>query len=312
MKNPSFVKPRIVFSRCLVFAACRYDGMILSDKFTEKLSKKIESITVCPEVMIGLGIPRDPIRVVSTPHGRILLQPSTGRNITEEMKMFTAKFLDSLSGIDGFILKGKSPSCGIKNVKQFSVTGEIIGRGAGFFGDAVLERFPHLAVEDESRLADFKIRDYFLTRIFTFARLRKAVSQGSISALIRFHTQNRLLLMAYNQKVLGGLDRLLVNPHNEPVEEVIHMYEQTFRSIFSKVSSRSSNIKVLKHALGYFSGRLSEEEKNSFAGDSTLYKEGKIPLSHVISVMKAWINRYQVRYLMSQTFFSRYPDELGD
>jgi len=286
--------------------------MILSDAFIEKLSKKVESVAVCPEMMIGLGMPRDSIRVISTPWGRILFQPSTKRDLTFAMKAFTAEFLDSLQGMDGFVLKGKSPSCGIGNVKQFSTAGEIIGRGTGFFGDAVLERFPHLAVEDESSLADLKIRNHFLTRIFASARLRGAVSKGSVSSLTLFHEQNKLLVMAFDEDPHGDIARLLADSHDKPVEEVIDLYERAFRSTLSKDSSISLNIKVLEHALGYFSERLTGEEKNSFAAEITLYEEGKKTLNGMIRVMKGWIDRYRVRELMSQTYFCRYPEEMGD
>ncbi|MDP2981875.1 MAG: DUF523 domain-containing protein [Candidatus Latescibacter sp.] len=170
---PSSVKPRVVFSRCLGFACCRYDGMCISDEFVDKLREQVECITVCPETEIGLGVPRDPIRVISTQNGRTLFQPSTGRNLTGEMQVFSAAFLDSLPMIDGFILKGRSPSCGIKGVEQFSPEGKIIGKGTGIFGDAVMKRFPHLVVEDEGRLKDRKNRELFLVKIFAFARLRK-------------------------------------------------------------------------------------------------------------------------------------------
>ena len=169
---PSSVKPRVVFSRCLGFACCRYDGMCISDELVDKLREQVECITVCPETEIGLSVPRDPIRVIHTLQGRILFQPATGRNFTGEMQVFSAAFLDSLPMIDGFILKGRSPSCGIKDVKQFSPEGKIIGTGTGFFGEAVMKRFPHLAVEDEGRLKDRKNREHFLVKIFAFARLR--------------------------------------------------------------------------------------------------------------------------------------------
>jgi uncharacterized protein YbbK (DUF523 family) len=89
------------------------------------------------------------------------------------MQEFSTVVLDSLQGIDGFIVKDLPPSCGITNVKQFSPEGEIIGKGTGFFGEAVINRFPHLAVEDESCLKDMKLREHFLKRVFAFARLRE-------------------------------------------------------------------------------------------------------------------------------------------
>jgi uncharacterized protein YbbK (DUF523 family) len=170
---PSSFKPRVVISRCLGFACCRYDGKCISDEFIDSLRERVECITVCPETEIGLGVPRDPIRVIQTLRGRILLQPATGRDLTGEMHAFSAVFLDSLSTIDGFILKGRSPSCGVRDVKQFSPEGKIIGKGTGFFGEAVMNRFPHIAVKDEDCLKDSNPREQFLENIFELARLRK-------------------------------------------------------------------------------------------------------------------------------------------
>jgi uncharacterized protein YbgA (DUF1722 family) len=118
--------------------------------------------------------------------------------------------------------------------------------------------------------------------------------------------------MAFDEDPHGDIARLLADSHDKPVEEVIDLYERAFRSTLSKDSSISLNIKVLEHALGYFSERLTGEEKNSFAAEITLYEEGKKTLNGMIRVMKGWIDRYRVRELMSQTYFCRYPEEMGD
>ena len=175
-----------------------------------------------------------------------------------------------------------------------------------------MKRFPRLAVEDEGRLKDLKLREHFLIRIFAFARLRETVSQGTMSALISFHSENKLLLMAYNRTVLRELDRLAANPGNKPVVEVISAYEQAFGKVFIKISSRASNINVLMHTLGYFHGKLSGEEKSFVLDAIVRYREGKLPLSAVVNVMQSWITHYQERYLMNQTYFSPYPEKLAE
>jgi uncharacterized protein YbbK (DUF523 family)/uncharacterized protein YbgA (DUF1722 family) len=309
LNTSSFVKPGIVISRCLGFAPCRYDGMIISDEFIKRLGKEVEFITVCPEVMIGLGVPRDPIRVISTPKGKVLFQPSTGRNLTDGMNAFMASLFNSLRGIDGFILKGKSPSCGIRNVKYFSEYGEITGRGTGFFGDAVQTRFSQLAIVDESHLEINIVREHFLSRIFAFARLREAVLTGEINVIIRFHNQNKLFLTAYNWKVIPELDLLLANRKDKPGEQVISAYEQKFRSSLSKIPAPAANIKAIKHSLKYFPGLLSEEENKSLADSLTRYKKGTLPLSSLIRCMRTLIDLYQVRHLLDQTYFFQYPEE---
>lgn len=164
----SRVRPRVVVSQCLGFAAVRYDGQVLESRFVDALRDHVEFVQVCPEVGMGLGVPRDPIRIEATAGDIRLVQPSTGRDLTEAMHRFAETFLDGLGEVDGFILKSRSPSCGIRDTKRFRPGAEdpLDDLGAGLFARAILERFPHAAVEDEARLADPGHRNRFLTRLW--------------------------------------------------------------------------------------------------------------------------------------------------
>ncbi|MDD4858406.1 MAG: DUF523 domain-containing protein, partial [Candidatus Krumholzibacteria bacterium] len=115
----SLARPTVVVSKCLGFAACRYNGLGISSDFVKALMPDVDFVPVCAEVEIGLGVPREPIRVASGPNGLRLLQPSTGLDVTERMVRFARTFLESLSAVDGFILKSRSPSCGVRDVKVF-------------------------------------------------------------------------------------------------------------------------------------------------------------------------------------------------
>jgi uncharacterized protein YbbK (DUF523 family) len=232
-----FIKPILVVSKCLGFAHCRYNGLIISDEFVESLSHYVEFKPVCAEVEIGLGIPRDPVRVVKVNENLQLIQPATGLNATNDMKNFTSSFLDSIGEVDGFILKSRSPSCGIKDVKIYpsAESNMVMERGSGFFGGAVLEKFPYLAVEDEGRLTNFRIREHFMTSIYTFACFRKVKSTNSMKALVQFHSENKLLLMAYNQKEMRELGKITANNDKKATNDVINDYEQ---HLFIKLTKR--------------------------------------------------------------------------
>ena len=162
-----FVKPRVVVSKCLGFAPCRYNGAVISGTVAERLRGHVTFCPVCPEIEIGLGCPRDPIRVVVKDGERRLVQPATGRDVSETMRAFAERFLDSVGEVDGFLLKGRSPSCGIRDVKVHDGPEEETFRreGCGFFAEAVLRRFGHLPVEDEQRLEDAAARDRFLAHL---------------------------------------------------------------------------------------------------------------------------------------------------
>ena len=179
-----FVKPRIVVSKCLNFGACRYNGLMIPSPLVKKLKDQVDFIPVCPEQEIGLGLPRDPIRIIENKGRRSLYQPATGRDLTKEMNVFTGRFLKNLGPVDGFLLKGRSPSCGIRDVKVYPGLTErqrpVTGKSYGFFGGRVMELYPGLAIEDEGRLKNAAIRKHFLNRIFATAHLRKILKSGPV------------------------------------------------------------------------------------------------------------------------------------
>ncbi len=307
-----FVKPKLIVSKCLGFAHCRYNGLIISDEFVSELQPHVDFNPVCPEVEIGLGVPREPIRVISVDEKLRLVQPATGRDVTDEMLGFTDSFLSSVEEVDGFILKSRSPSCGIKDVKVFRGMEKSapVSRDAGFFGRAVSGRFPHLAIEDEGRLTNFRIREHFLAKLFTFSSFREIKASNSMKELVRFHSENKLLLMAYNQKELRILGRITANHEKKPFAEVIEGYGQHLFNAFSCAPRYTSNINVLMHAMGYFSKGLSHSEKSFFLDSLERYRSGKVPLSSNTSILRSWVIRFENEYLMQQTFFEPYPEGL--
>ena len=176
MNSRKFPKPRLFASKCLGFAACRWNGVSISDELVEKLKPFVDFVTACPEADMGLGVPRDPIRIVIKGTAKSLIQLNTEKDITKDMEKFVSRLIDSFGdSIDGFILKDCSPSCGIRDVKAYSSlkSDSMSKTTTGFFGGEVLRRFPGLAVESETRLMNSKIRERFLTRIFAMADFRE-------------------------------------------------------------------------------------------------------------------------------------------
>jgi uncharacterized protein YbgA (DUF1722 family)/uncharacterized protein YbbK (DUF523 family) len=307
-----FPNPKIVISRCIGFDPCRYNGEIVQDKFVARLGPHVEFMCVCPEVEIGLGTPRAPIRIVSSGGGRKLIQPSTGLDVSEKMRKFSHRFLGSLEEVDGFILKNRSPSCGVVDVKVYSGPEKsmAIGTTAGFFGAAVLEKFGDRAVEDEGRLKNLKIREHFLTRIFASARFRRLQQSASMHDLVRFHAENKLLLMAYSQTKMRVLGRIVANVDGERLASVLDLYGKTFREALHNPPRHASPINVLEHALGYFKNELSSREKRHFLDVLESYRYGKTPLSSAVSVLRSWVIRFDSEYLRNQTFFNPFPEDL--
>lgn len=306
------IRPRVVVSRCIEFDHCRYNGDMISSDVVKALKRHVDFTPVCAEVEIGLGVPRDPIRVASFKGELRLVQPSTGRDLTDAMRSFASSFLDSVGTVDGFLLKSRSPSCGIKDVKVFPGFAKqaAIARGAGFFGGAVLDRIPGLPVEDEARLTNFRIREHYLTALWALARFRAARSPGAMRALVDYHSRNKLLLMAYHQTAMRALGRVVANPERKSVAETFAAYEAGLRNALAKPPRFTSNINVLMHALGFFSDKISSAERRHFLATIERYRAGKIPLSAAIAVVTAWLARFEEPYLAQQTFFEPYPETL--
>lgn len=164
-------RPRLVISTCLGFEACRYDGLRVEGTFVDRLRDRVDVVTVCPEVGMGMGIPRDPIRLVEDGGRSTLYQPSTGADLTAAMKSFCDEWLAALGAVDGFVLKGRSPSCAPGDAKLFAsrVLDAPYGRTHGLFAGCVARRFPHLPMVDEVGLEDPEVRERFLAAVFAGA-----------------------------------------------------------------------------------------------------------------------------------------------
>jgi uncharacterized protein YbgA (DUF1722 family)/uncharacterized protein YbbK (DUF523 family) len=310
----SFSRPRIVLSQCLELEPCRYDGQSIRARIVPMIQPFVDLVPVCPEVEIGLGVPRPPIRLVSLePAAPVrLVQPATGRDVTEPMRSFSASWLDGVRDIDGFLLKARSPSCGIKDVRIYAEAGAPSGKGPGIFAAAVLERFPDAAVEDEGRLTSYRLRHHFLLRIFAFARLRQVAESGSMAELGRFHAEYKLMLMAHSETGMRSLGRLVANADGRPFEELVALYRTGFSSALQRPARPGPSVNALMHAQGYASPGLTAGEKRHFAELIDGYRARRLPLSALLAVVQGWIARFDLGYLAAQRFFEPYPRELLD
>jgi uncharacterized protein YbgA (DUF1722 family)/uncharacterized protein YbbK (DUF523 family) len=314
MRIPSreFPRPRVVVSRCITFDAVRYDGSIIPSGIVERMKPFVEFIPVCPEVGIGLPVPRDPIRIVRAGDADRLIQPATGRDLTGEMEKFAREFLDGLPPVDGFILKYRSPSSGKTGAKVYRTaeSSAPIGRGPGIFGRAVLDRFGRFPIEDEGRLRNGRIRDHFLTAVFTLARFREAKEGGKVRDLVRFHTENKLLLMAASERAMRAMGNLVANREGKALQEVFARYEDLLLLALRRPPRYTAHINILAHAEGYFKDRLTKREKEFFQATLERYREGISPLSEPKNLVLSWIARFGEPYLEAQAFFSPYPEGL--
>jgi uncharacterized protein YbgA (DUF1722 family)/uncharacterized protein YbbK (DUF523 family) len=308
-----FPRPGLVVSQCLGFEPVRYNAQIIRDDFVQRLARLCDVIVVCPEVAIGLGVPRPPIRLVSPRKGELRVeQPSTGRDVTRAMHDFAGVFLSGLDSVDGFVLKSRSPSCGISDTKIYGPGADaaVTGKGAGVLGGAVLERFPDRAVEDEGRLRDHGIRERFLTLLFGLARLRAVEASHSRGALVELHAQYKYVLMAYHQQHARELGRIVAAVAARPWTDVLRDYRTTFARALARPARVRSHINALTHAFGHVSPGLNREERAYFLEHLEELRAGRTALATTLALLRGWVLRFGEPYLERQAYFRPYPKEL--
>ena len=311
----NFEKPNIIISECLEHAACRYDGSMIKDPFIEKLKPFINFIPVCAEVGIGLPIPRDTLRIIETDDNEKLVVSKTGEDLTEDMKVFSDSLFSNIrkEEIDGFVLKGKSPSCGLNDVKIYTSLEKgpaLPKKTSGIFAKMVLEEYPNLLVENEGRLTNFNIREDFLTRIFTQAQFRNVKEKANMNTLVQFHSNNKYLLMSYSPGNLKTLGKIVANHEKRAINEVLNEYEVYLNKALSMTLKPMRNVNMLLHLFGYFSKELSNNEKSFFLDELQKYRDKQVPFSVPLALINSWVMRFENEYLEKQTIFSPFPKKL--
>lgn len=297
-------KPKIIISKCF-FEPVRYDGGIVSDSFVENLKKYVESVPFCPEMALGLGVPRSKILIIKEKETERLIQPETGKDLTEDMIKVCQKALAEFKETDGFLLKSKSPSCGVKSTKLYQ-NEKVIGKTSGFFAKLASETYPYLPLEDEGRLRDLKIRDHYLTRIFAFAEWREFLRDPSPSKLINFHSRHKYLLMSYNQEYLKKLGQIVASSQYTFQEKLI-LYGEYFYKAFQRKTNIRRHINTLQHIFGHISKKLSFKEKKHFLELLEKLQKGLVELFTLFELLKSWAFRFEKDYLLFQSYLEPYP-----
>ncbi|OIO66998.1 MAG: hypothetical protein AUJ57_11990 [Zetaproteobacteria bacterium CG1_02_53_45] len=307
-------KPRLVVSRCLGFEPCRYNAQMITDDFLERLKPFVELTTVCPEADIGLGTPRDPVRLVQVDKKVRMLQPATGADVTDAMSAYIDSKIKAFAEVDGFLMKGRSPSCGPSVVKVYSSDqkGSAAVKGMGMFAHALAKQLPHAALEDEGRLKNFHIREAFLMRLFALARLRGLIASPSVNALSRFHAAHKLLLMCYHQDLMRQCGRIAANSDRLGLQELVEKYAGLFRETLMRTPSQRNIINALYHGYGWISEGLNAIEKKLFIDAVEEYRDDRVTLATLQHLLKSYVVRFDHAYLGSQVFLEPYPRALFD
>jgi uncharacterized protein YbgA (DUF1722 family)/uncharacterized protein YbbK (DUF523 family) len=300
-------RPRLGVSSCLLGAEVRFNGGHKRFRFlTDELDPWVDWVPYCPEVEIGLGTPREPIRL--TVEGR-LVNRSGSEDHTAAM---TA--LPLPAGVDGYVFKAKSPSCGIWGIPRYRPDGEAAGgHGRGLYAERVLASFPLLAAEDEGRLNDIGLRETFVERVFAAARLRALLSGAwEPRDLVAFHARHKLQLLAHDPSRYRSAGRVVAGAGSagSAASDTAAEYGELFLAAMAGRATPGRNANALLHAYSRIGRMLPSPLGADLVARIDAYRRGEVPLSVPVALLAHYAAGGDLPWLASQTYLAPYPAEL--
>ncbi|NUU37044.1 DUF523 and DUF1722 domain-containing protein [Pseudomonas sp. C2B4] len=312
---PPAAKPKIAISACLMGAEVRYNGGHKASRLCSQiLTDYFDFVPVCPEVAIGLGIPREPIRLVGDP-----AQPeAVGTvdrylNVTRPLADFGQRMAADLVDICGYIFMQKSPSCGLERVKVYRANGTTLdGGGRGIYAQAFCALHPDLPVEEDGRLNDPVLRENFLTRVFAYSAWQHLLTEGlSRRGLTDFHSRYKYLLMAHNPVQYKTLGALLGNMGRSDPQELGPHYFSELMAALKKCATRRTHTNVLQHLSGYLKQAISAEDKQEVQQVIGQYHQGIVPLVVPLTLLKHHFRQHPDPYIAQQVYLQPHPENLS-
>ena len=305
---------RVGISSCLLGATVRYDGGHKRDAFINgTLSRCFEFVPLCPEVAIGLGTPRPPIRLVRTDGGiRVQGRDDPNRDVTDALRDFARSTAARLAGeISGYIFKRASPSCGMERVKVHGENGMPAGQGAGAYAGALMAALPLLPCEEEGRLGAPDLRENFIERVFVFDRWRKLERSGlTLAGLVGFHTAHKFLVLAHNQAAYRRMGRLVARTGEPGLEGLAAEYARELMTALRRHATRGRHANVLEHLLGFVSRRLDAADRAEMVEVIADYRAGMLPRVVPLTLLKHHFRRHPHPYVAGQVYLEPHPREI--
>lgn len=306
---------KIGISSCLLGNPVRFNGGHKESRLcSETLAHHFEFVPVCPEVAIGLGTPREPIRLVGDPDSpRAVGTKHPELDVTEALTAYGKRIASELTDVSGYILMQKSPSCGMERVKVYQANGHPVeGGGSGLFAHALMQARPDLPIEEDGRLNDPVLRENFLTRIFAYAEWQRLLEAGlTRKRLVEFHSRYKYQLMATDPLQYKALGQRVATVGNTPLEAFAPAYFSQLMSALKTTASRGTHSNVLQHLSGYLKRDLEREDKQELQRLIAQYREGIVPLVVPLTLLKHHFRRHPDRYIANQAYMQPHPEDLS-
>ncbi len=305
---PPFPKPplTVAVSECLTGARVRYDG---GDKREAMPHAALDDLyvfrAICPEVGIGLGVPRDPIRLVgdpNAPRARVFSEESgsseSPTDVTAELRAYADGQLPLLEEVDGYVFMQRSPSCGLSGVELSDAVTP--GTVRGVYAAQVLHRLPALPVVEGGQLFDPAHAANFALRTFVYAHWRRTAAQGMTGAkLIAFHTAYKYLVMAHDVRAYRRLGQSL-SDLSGAADSVAKPYIRDLMRALSRPASRAGHANALAHLQGYISRGVGDRKE--LAGLIEAYRRDRVPLSAPMSLLRRQLGKSGATYALNQAY----------
>lgn len=308
VEKDAFMK--IGVSSCLLGNQVRFDSGHKFNRFVvEGLGHCFKLVPFCPEMAIGMSVPRQPIRLVSSSGAlRAVGVRDAKLDVTDRLIAYGQTMSGTLAGLSGFVVKKDSPSCGMARVKVYNHHGMAERNGTGLFTRELMRLDPLLPIEEEGRLNDAMLRENFVMRVLVYARWKQLTAGGlSKGKLLQFHTRHKYLLMAHDETMYRSLGRMLADLGGGDLEAIAGRYVKLLMPSLSRPATRKRHTNVLQHLMGFLKQHLGSTAKADLAEAIEAYRQGYYPLIVPVRLLTHHFNSHPHRFVEQQTYLEMHP-----
>ncbi len=308
-------KIKIGISSCLMGENVRFDsGHKKNDYVTGILNDYFDFSPFCPEVSIGLGIPRETIRLISVDDEiRCVGTKSPDLDVTEKLYQSAEDQKHWHIELSGYILKKDSPSCGMERVKLYKSTakgGMAEKIGTGLYAKRLMENFPYLPIEEEGRLSDPRLRENFIQRVYIYARWQAMEKEGfSLSALQAFHAKHKYIFMSHNQNQGRTLGASLANSDKD-IDTLAMEYLASMMTLLKSIATVKNHVNTLQHIQGYLKNDLDAGDKEELRLTIENYQKFLLPLIVPVTILRHHFRRHPKDYIENSFYLHPHPGEM--
>lgn len=308
------VKIPIGISACLLGDEVRYNGGHKHQRYcTEVLSEYFDFQSFCPEVAIGLGVPREPIRLVGEVDSpRAVGSKNADIDVTTPLLEYAQEMVPQVARFSGFIWMKDSPSCGLFNTNVYHKANGPPAKRSGLVAGEVRGRLPLVPMEESGRLNDAALRENFIARVLVYHEWRQiAVGAMTPGDLVSFHSRHKYWVMSYGTALYRQLGRMVAEAGKAHIGSLAEAYISALMSGTAKPPSRAGHVNVLYHLVGYLKEAVTGGIRQDLVQAIEEYRTQQVPLAVPMKIMSHYIDNYASDYVKAQTYLNPYPFALG-